>query len=48
MERNWHFQTIWPVLDGSFKVNCLNNVFSLLPVRLVQMSHYRLLSKAGQ
>lgn len=48
MERNWPFLTIWPVLDITFKVNCLSNVFSLLPVRLVQVRHDRLLSKAGQ
>lgn len=37
MQKNCHFQTIWPAMDGSFKINCLSNVFSLLPVRLVQM-----------
>lgn len=44
MERNWHFQSVWPVLDASFKVNCLSNVFSPLPVRLVQMRRDRLLN----
>lgn len=48
MQRICHFQTIWPVLDGSFKINWLRNVFSLLPVRWIQMRHHMVLSKAEQ